>query len=103
MPAISFNTILDTGFNGEIVLPRPIAEGLGLRRVASGPGILADGTSRSIEVFSVEVEWDGEWRYALVSVIGDEPMIGMRLLLGYELRIQVAPGGDVRIERMPNQ
>jgi hypothetical protein len=47
------------------------------------------------------VEWNGGWRPVLVSAVGDEPLVGMRLLAGHELRIAVVPGGVVEITPLP--
>jgi hypothetical protein len=50
---------------------------------------------------AANVEWDGKWRPVLVSPLGNEALIGMRLLRGHDLRSQVAPGGAVEIAPLP--
>jgi hypothetical protein len=47
------------------------------------------------------VAWDGGWRPVLVSAVGAEALLGMRLLVGHELRIAVVPGGAVEISPLP--
>lgn len=42
--------------------------------------MLADGSVRHFDVYAAEVEWDGAWRPVLVSALGDEVLLGMRLL-----------------------
>jgi hypothetical protein len=37
----------------------------------------------------------------LVSAVGDEPLLGMRLLVGHKLRIEVLSGGMVDITPLP--
>jgi hypothetical protein len=37
----------------------------------------------------------------LVSAVGDEALVGMRLLAGHELRIEVVPGGVVEVTPLP--
>jgi hypothetical protein len=38
----------------------------------------------------------------LAYVVGrDEVLVGMRLLAGHELRVEVRPGGDVEVWRLP--
>src|SRR5947208_2023864 len=48
-------------------------------------------------LYAAEVAWGGGWRPLLVSAVGDEVLLGMRLLVGHELRIAVVPGGVVEI------
>lgn len=45
--------------------------------------------------------WEGETRLVEADAAEDEPFIGMGLLDGYDLRIQVVRGGAVTIERLP--
>ena len=94
---IDANAVLDTGFTGTLTLPHSLAEGLGLK---AGPRIdlvLADGSVQSLESYTAEVNWDGHWRPVLASAIGDQVLVGMRLLNGFRLRIDVIPGGVVEI------
>ena len=37
----------------------------------------------------------------LASAVGNEALVGMRLLAGHELRIAVVPGGAVEITPLP--
>jgi len=52
--------------------------------------------------YAAEVEWNGGWRPVLVSAVGDEALLGMRLAAGNELRIAVVPGGVVEITPLPS-
>ncbi len=93
--------LIDTGFTEATTLPMSIIVALGLIRQISGQARLADGSLRQFDIYSAEVSWDGTWRPVLVSVVGHETLLGMRLLEGHELRIQVVPGGAVRISPLP--
>ena len=42
-----------------------------------------------------------EGRIRLVDEADSDPLVGMGLLKGYELRMQVRSGGKVRIKRLP--
>ena len=46
------------------------------------------------------VLWDGKQRYIRVSVADTNPLIGMRLLDGHDLHVQVKDGGRVVIQAM---
>jgi hypothetical protein len=43
----------------------------------------------------------GAWRAVLVSAVGNEPLMGMRLLAGHKLVIDVELGGMVEILPLP--
>ncbi len=74
---------------------------LGLSRQSGGTAVLADGSVRQFDIFAAEVTWGGTWREVLVSAVGNEPLMGMRLLAGHKLVIEVVPGGLVEIIPLP--
>lgn len=92
-----FDAVVDTGYSGLLTLPAVAAEALGLERGMGGRATLADGSARRFDTFTAELEWGGGWRNVVVSALGDEVLVGMRLLAGHELRIQVALGGAVEV------
>jgi clan AA aspartic protease len=98
---LSFDAVVDTGFTSSLTLPATAVMALGLVRQSSSAATLGDGSVRSFDVYAAEVEWDGNWRPVLVSAVGDEVLVGMRLLAGHELRVVVAPGGRVEISPQP--
>jgi predicted aspartyl protease len=63
--------------------------------------MLADGSISHFDIYAAEVEWDSTWRPVLASVLGEEVLLGMRLLTGHRLSIDVVPGGDVEITVLP--
>ncbi|VTR92595.1 Uncharacterized protein OS=Microcystis aeruginosa PCC 9717 GN=MICAB_2580001 PE=4 SV=1 [Gemmata massiliana] len=98
---ISVDAVIDSGFSGSLTLPAATVTTLGLTRQSGGSAIFADGSSHSFDIFAAEVEWDGNWRTVLVSAVGTETLMGMGLLVGHELRIEVIPGGEVEINPLP--
>jgi clan AA aspartic protease len=98
---LDFEALIDTGFTGSLTLPSAAVTALGLVRQSGGSVALGDGSVRHFDVYAAEVEWDGNWRPVLVSAIGDEILVGMRLLAGHELRVAVVPGGPVEISPIP--
>jgi len=46
----------------------------------------------------VTVLWDGQHRYVEADAVDTMPLVGMSLLEGYDLHIQVAEGGRVVIQ-----
>ena len=98
---MDFDAIIDTGFSSSLTLPATAVAALALIRQSSSVATLGDGSVRSFDVYTAEVEWDGNWRPILVSAVGDEILVGMRLLAGHALRVAVEPGGAVEIEPLP--
>jgi predicted aspartyl protease len=70
---------------------------LGLLRQSGGTAVLADGSVRQFDIFAAEVAWGGTWRTVLVSAVGNDSLLGMRLLAGHKVVIEVVPGGLVEI------
>ena len=98
---LGVDAVLDTGFTASLTLPAATVAALGLVRQSGGRARLADGTLRQFDIFAAELEWDGSWRPVLVSTVGGDVLVGMRLLAGHEVRIAVAPGGVVEIIPLP--
>jgi clan AA aspartic protease len=98
---LDMDAVIDTGFTGSLTLPFAVVAVLGLVRQSGGGAVLGDGSVRPFDIYAAEVEWDGNWRPVLVSAIGDEVLVGMRLLAGHELRVAVVPGGPVEISPVP--
>ena len=95
------DVIIDSGFTASLTLPATTITALGLARQSGGTAVLADWSVRQFDIFAAEVTWDGTWRVVLVSAVGNEPLLGMRLLAGNKLVIEVVPGGLVKIIPLP--
>ena len=95
---VDVDAVVDTGFTATLTLPRYVVNTLQLIRKKFGSANLADGSIRQFEIYQAEVFWKSDWRPILVSVLGDETLIGMQLIENHELRINVRPGGIVTID-----
>jgi clan AA aspartic protease len=95
------DAVVDSGFNASLTLPDAVVATLGLARQSGGGAVLADGSVRQFDIYAAEVAWGGGWRPVLVSGVGDEVLLGIRLLAGHELQIAVVPGGSVEITPLP--
>ena len=93
--------IVDTGFNGFLTLP--LLEIARLRFAYEGIAdiILGDGNTVRLDSFAGTVLWDGELRTGLVLATDGRPLIGMDLLSGSRVCLEVTTGGPVTIERLP--
>ncbi|WP_020471289.1 hypothetical protein [Zavarzinella formosa] len=95
------DAVIDTGFNASLTLPPALVSILGLPTLSAGVSYLADGSICQYDVCPVAVVWDGIEQVVTAYAIGDEPLLGMRLLAGHELRMQLVPGGLVEIKTIP--
>jgi predicted aspartyl protease len=98
---LDFDAVIDTGFTSSLTLPATAVSALGLVGQSGGSAVLGEGSVRSFDVYAAEVQWDGNWRPVLVSAIGAEVLVGMRLLARHDVRIAVVPGGPVEISPIP--
>jgi clan AA aspartic protease len=95
------DAVVDTGFTAALTLPAAVIAALGLARQSGGSAVLGDGSVRQFDIYAVEVDWGGTWRPVLASAVGDEVLVGMRLLTGHQLRVEAVPGGVVEITPLP--
>jgi clan AA aspartic protease len=93
--------VLDTGYTGPLSLREEDITALGL--VPSGGAwiALADGSEWEAVLYTVIVAWDGIERLVQTTGDGPEPLIGIGLLNGHNLSVDVTDGGAARITRLP--
>lgn len=87
----NLSALIDTGFNGDLSLPVPIAISLGLKLIYSTEVILADGSTKSELLFAGGVMLAGKTTEAYIFLTGGEDaLIGTNLLKKYTLKIDFA-------------
>jgi clan AA aspartic protease len=92
--------VIDTGYTAFLSLPPTLVRSLGLRWKSIGRGILADGSECLFDVYVGKVLWDGKDRRIVVDEADTDPLVGMALLSGYELKMQIRSRGKVAIKRL---
>ena len=92
------DAVVDTGYTGFLTLPPSVVADLGLPFRGQTEAILADGSETTLDVYDVAVVWDGRLRNARASAADAVPLIGMRLLDGHSLYVDVQAGGRVVIQ-----
>jgi clan AA aspartic protease len=98
---IEIDAVVDTGFNGYISLSRALISELGFPFRRRGRAVLADGSEIIFNVYEATVMWNGELRRLELDEADTDPLVGMGLLDGYKLTIEVVKGGAVTINRLP--
>src|SRR5262249_55012964 len=94
------DAVVDTGYTAWLTLPPDLIVALGLQWRSVDRATLADGSVWLFDVFEAKAIWDGRVRKILVDEADADPLIGMRLLRGFELKIQVRSRGKVTIKRL---
>jgi clan AA aspartic protease len=95
--------VIDSGFTGALTLPPALIATLGLRWRSVDRATLADGSICVFQVYVGKLLWDGKVRSVLVAEADADPLVGMRLLRGHELKMQVCARGKVTIKRLPSR
>ena len=90
--------VIDTGFTDWLMLPEVVIADLGLVSQGKVSVTLATGEESQVDYYLTRVLWHDELSW--VEVIGstDQSLLGMELLRGYRLTIDVWEGGEVIVE-----
>ena len=89
---------IDTGFNGDLVLPRQQVDDLALPQSGTVKAILADGSEIALKRYACLIDWFGEERdLEVVANDGEFPLLGVGLLVGHDLHISYR-SGSITIE-----
>lgn len=97
---IEIDAVVDTGFTDVLSLPPLLIADLELSWRTIGRCQLADGSEALFDVYSAEIEWDGVRKRVLVDEADTSPVIGMTLLKGFPLSMEVIEKGGVEIEKL---
>jgi hypothetical protein len=62
--------------------------------------MLANGAEELCDIYAATVIWEGRLRDILVEEAETDPLVGMALLYGHDVRMQVVEGGNVVIEAL---
>ncbi len=98
---LEINAVVDTGYTGWLTLPPALIAAVGLRWYSFGRGVMADGSINFHDVYVGKVIWDGRERRVRVNELDGDPLVGMALLRGYDVRLQVRGRGRVTIKKLP--
>ena len=92
---------IDTGFDGYLTLPLYMINRLGLRPAGYRQAILGDGNRVVFNLFRARVVWVSKTREVPVLQVDGDPLVGMALLDGNRVIMNVVKDGQVRIENLP--
>ena len=85
-PETQLDVWLDTGFTGDLVLPRQLIEQLGLSESCVVKAAMGDGRKTEIDTFRAWTNWFGEdCDVEVIASSGQNALLGVRMLLGHRL------------------
>ena len=96
----TFEFILDTGFDGDLSLPRQTLQRLEVLPEGRLPVELADGSRTTARTWEATALWDGERRTVSIMESEGEPLLGMSLLWQNRIILEARAFGDLVIERL---
>ncbi len=92
--------IIDTGFTGYLTLPTALIDQLALSWKGRSQALIADGSIHIFDEYIGIVLWNGEALTMEVAAADTTPLVGMGLLRGHGLRVDVVENGAVKIEKL---
>jgi clan AA aspartic protease len=98
--AVLVEAAIDTGYNGFFTFPSTLIRDLALPFVGITQATLGDGNDVSMEVFQGTVVWEALPREVLVLAADGGALMGMAMLGGSRVVLDVEDDGLVTIEPM---
>jgi len=92
--------IIDTGFNGWLSLSLDLINQLKLSWKRRGRALLGDGSECIFNIYEAVILWDGSPLRIPIDEADSEPLVGMSLMEGYQLIVQVFEGGKVELHKV---
>lgn len=93
-------TVIDTGFTGFLTPPGGLIADLTLAFAGTTRATLGDGSEVDIDAFEATVLWDNQERSVVVLAAEGGALVGMSMLSGYRVTLDVEDGGAVMIETL---
>ena len=96
----TIETVVDTGFDGQLTLPPHMITELGLEPDQDVNVILATGSQEILNAWNGSMLWHDRLRGVQVLEANGVPLLGMELLEDSQLAMQARINGDVLIQRL---
>jgi len=98
---LDVEAVIDTGFNGELTLPRGQIDTLGLPEATVTEVTLADGRGRDVPLYDAKAPKalrSGVTRAVFVREAPTMPLVGTGLPQGFSLPIEFQADGTIQVE-----
>jgi clan AA aspartic protease len=91
------SAVIDTGYTGDLMLPKSIVEELQLSLRGIQEATLGDDSVAVFELYTGSVIWDGEIRNVEINASEVSALLGMGMLENFKLEVEGKLWGQVRI------
>ena len=89
----TMDLVVDTGFNGHLVLPAQLLQEISFDHKGSTVVELADGSKVTSELYEGSIIWFGEDKKVRVHATSSEDaLLGTKMLVGYVLELDMKAG-----------
>ena len=93
--------VLDTGFTSYLMLPSDLINRLSLQLIGTRNVFLGDGSNVTLDLYRAKVLWHNVERIVYVLRSDAELLVGMSLLHGSRVTLDVVTNGNVTIDVLP--
>lgn len=87
---VESDTVFDSGFTGDVVVPQSMAVDIGLQSGGSAEVELADGYIMEVKMYLCKIQIGEVVQDAAVIIMGEDVLIGMGLMEPFDVCIRVA-------------
>ena len=94
----TIEAVIDTGFDEFLTLPASVVADLALPFAGATRALLGDGRGVSLDAFEAVVLWDRDERQVVTLETGSQALVGMAMLSGSRVELNVVEGGRVAIQ-----
>ena len=96
-----FSAVIDTGFQGYLMLPRVVVQQLGLTVIDARDLVIGNEETHRFDLCAAVILWEDEPIPIPILVSETQILVGARLLAGYYLTAAMVPGGRVTLTKLP--
>lgn len=93
---------INTGYRGFLSLPPHIVNHLALPYLGETQDIFSHDAQFSAPTYQAKILWDSRYREVPVHQINTSPFVGISLLKGYNLQLQIIENGIVFLNTIGN-
>ena len=97
------DSVVDTGYTGSLTLPPATIVTLDLKWRGSEDVVLGVGCTQRFDVYSTRIIWNAKFRPIKANEADTDLLVGLGLLYGYQMCIQVKDGGSVKIRSLQDE
>ena len=96
-----FSAVIDTGFQGYLMLPRVVVQQLGLTVIDARDLVIGNEETHRFDLCAAVILWEDEPIPIPILVSETQILVGAHLLAGFFLTAAMIPSGRVTLTKIP--